>query len=175
MHLNIEIKAQCPSPEQIHTILAAHNARLVGSDHQVDTYFAVPNGRLKLRQGNIENHLIHYNRTDQAGPKASEVHLYAPQDAAALKATLMAALPVQVVVDKVRTIYFIDNVKFHVDTVAELGSFVEIEAIDLAGDIGAAQLQAQCEHWMEVLKIAPDQLLTHSYSDMLRALLHDKD
>lgn len=167
MHLNIEIKARCPHPERIHTTLLAQGARRIGEDHQTDTYFCVPHGRLKLREGNIENHLIHYSRTDQAAPKASEVHLYAPGDMPALKATLLAALPVRCIVDKVRTIYFIGTVKFHVDEVAGLGSFVEIEAIDKDGSLGAAHLQAQCLHWMAVLEIEEAHLLAQSYSDML--------
>lgn len=170
MHLNIEIKAHCSAPDRIHTQLQAVGARCVGTDHQVDTYFEVPYGRLKLREGSIENHLIHYNRTDQAGPKASNVHLYAPGDRAKLKATLEAALPVLVVVDKRRTIYYIDNVKFHLDDVVGLGTFVEIEAIDLDGSIGRPRLQEQCNHWMVALGIDTADLLSYSYSDMLRDL-----
>ena len=47
-----------------------------------------------------------------------------------LKEILIAAIGKKVVVDKQRQIYFIDNVKFHIDTVKGLGSFMEIEAID---------------------------------------------
>ena len=37
--LNIEIKAYCHNPGQIEAILVKNNARLIGDDHQVDTYF----------------------------------------------------------------------------------------------------------------------------------------
>ena len=72
----IEIKANCTDPTRIRQILEENNAELKGVDHQVDTYFKVAHGRLKLREGNIENHLIHYFRGNQAGPKKSEVLLY---------------------------------------------------------------------------------------------------
>ncbi len=39
-----------------------------------------------------------------------------------LKKILAKALGILVVVDKQREIYFIDNVKFHLDTVKELGT-----------------------------------------------------
>ena len=69
----IEIKARCHQPEKIKAILASKNALFKGIDHQIDTYFQVPKGRLKLREGNIENHLIQYHRPNQAGPKKSSV------------------------------------------------------------------------------------------------------
>lgn len=167
MHLNIEIKARCANQEHIREILQAQHADFRGRDHQIDTYFIVPNGRLKLRQGNIEHSLIHYERSNQAGPKASNVHLYHPHDGEALKATLNAALGTKVVVDKQREIYFIENVKFHLDEVQRLGTFVEIEAIDSDGTIGEAKLLEQCQHYLALFAIADDDLLTHSYSDML--------
>ena len=170
MHLNIEIKARCSNQDFIRNLLLDRQADFRGTDHQVDTYFQVPKGRLKLRQGSIENNLIHYDRPDQAGPKASEVHLYACQDGEALKATLAAALNIKVVVDKKREIYFIENVKFHLDQVEELGTFVEIEAIDSDGSIGRDKLKEQCDYYLELFKIQEEDLLQNSYSDMLLEL-----
>jgi predicted adenylyl cyclase CyaB len=95
--------------------------------------------------------------------------LYQPTDSDALKAALVAALGLKVVVDKQREIYFIDNVKFHLDTVVALGTFVEIEAIDVDGTIGRPRLEQQCAHYVQLFGIASADLLTHSYSDMLLA------
>lgn len=167
MHINIEIKAHCPNPEQVKALLEAKKADFKGIDHQIDTYFSAAKGRLKLRQGNIENTLIHYQRENQAGPKQSDVNLYHPQNTAALKAVLDNALESLVVVDKLRAIYFIDNVKFHVDEVKNLGHFVEIEAIDRDGTLGIAQLKTQCEYYMQYLNITSDALVERSYSDLL--------
>lgn len=167
MPLNVEIKAHSDRALAIKQILEAQNARFVGEDHQIDTYFKVAHGRLKLREGNIENALIHYKRSNQSGPKTSEVLLYTSKPKSNLKAILEAALGVLVVVDKVRAIYFIDNVKFHVDQVKELGSFVEIEAIDKDGSIGQATLQEQCNHYMNLLGIEQNDLVAVSYSDLL--------
>ena len=170
MHLNIEIKARCHNQDHIRQILLAKGADFRGTDHQIDTYFQVPNGRLKLRQGTIEQNLIHYLRPDQAGPKASEVHLYSPADDQALKALLSAALTTKVVVDKQREIYFIDNVKFHLDRVEQLGTFVEIEAIDEDGSVGRERLHEQCAHYLQLFEIQAKDLLNNSYSDLLLAL-----
>ncbi len=167
MHLNVEIKARCSDPEKVRDILKEQGAEYKGLDHQIDTYFNVPRGRLKLREGNIENALIFYERSDQEGPKDSRVVLYSSQPGSNLKVGLMGALGALVVVDKMRHIYFIDNVKFHVDLVESLGSFCEIEAIDKNEDIGRSRLLQQCDDYMKILGIHPTDLISCSYSDLL--------
>lgn len=137
--INIEIKARCSDHERVRKILKSQNAVFIGTDHQVDTYFKVQHGRLKLREGNIENSLIFYAREDIEGPKKSEVILI-PNPPPLLKDLLSKALGILVVVDKEREIYFIDNVKFHLDTVEDIGAFVEIEAQDNDGGIGVSKL-----------------------------------
>lgn len=169
-HINIEIKAHCAAPNEVRDYLRQHNAVFKGTDHQIDTYFNVPEGRLKLREGNIENCLIFYERDDQKGPKQSNVILHPNQRESTLKALLTTALGIHVVVDKQRDIYFIDNVKFHVDEVKDLGSFVEIEAIDQNGALGKKKLQTQCNHYLKELEIKKKDLISKSYSDMLLAL-----
>jgi predicted adenylyl cyclase CyaB len=163
----IEIKAKCTEPEKIAQKLNALNAQFIGIDHQIDTYFEVPNGRLKLREGNIENHLIFYNRNNQTGPKQSNVMLYRSSESEMLREILTTAIGKKVVVDKHRQIYFIDNVKFHIDTVKGLGNFMEIEAIDKDGTIGTEKLHKQCTYYMDLLAVKNEDLIENSYSDMI--------
>lgn len=167
--LNIEIKARCANPDRVREVLRARNARFAGADHQIDTYFRVPDGRLKLRQGNIENALIAYRRPNQAGPKASEVALAPVSNGDDLRGVLETALGVLVVVDKKREIYYIENVKFHVDQVQGLGSFVEIEACG-APDVDRDRLLAQCREYMELFGVGEQDLVERSYSDELIAI-----
>ena len=165
--LNIEIKAKCTDLEKIRTILTKQQTRFIGTDHQIDTYFKVNRGRLKLREGNIENALIHYSRPNQAGPKKSEVILYKNKPNSSLKAVLETSLGVLTIIDKQRSIYFINNVKFHLDEVKNLGTFVEIEAIDTDGSRNEKQLKAQCEHYIQLFEIKKEDLLEKSYSDLI--------
>lgn len=164
---NIEIKARCADTECIREILKSLNAKFIGTDHQIDTYFNVPKGRLKLRHGNIENSLIYYQRTDSAAPKQSDIALLKTQPDSGLKDILTKTLGIKVVVDKKREIYFIDNVKFHMDEVEGLGKFVEIEAIDENGDIGREKLLEQCLHYLNTFGIKETDLIPNSYSDLL--------
>jgi predicted adenylyl cyclase CyaB len=165
--LNVEIKARYPNAEYLHEKLRELGADYKGCDHQIDTYFNCPNGRLKLRQGNIENSLIFYQRSNLEGPKQSNIALEKLSADSNMKTVLTEALGVKIEVDKKRHIYFIENVKFHVDEVKELGSFMEIEAIDMTGEHGLNKLTQQCEYYMQVLNIEAKNLVTHSYSDML--------
>lgn len=165
--INVEIKAKCQEANEMEALLKAKNARYIGEDHQVDTYFNVANGRLKLREGSIENNLIHYQRSNQEGPKKSVVALYGSTPHSTLKEVLTRANGIKIVVDKLRKIFFIDNIKFHLDVVKGLGSFVEIEAIDKDGSIGEAELQKQCDFYMAYLGIQPSDLIAVSYSDLL--------
>lgn len=167
MPQNVEIKARCANPERIHEILKKQNARFIGVDRQVDTYFNVSEGRLKLREGNIENMLIFYRRNNQSGPKKSAILLYPFHGNTTLKEILSATNGVKVVVSKERSIYFIHNVKFHVDSVAGLGTFLEIEAIDRTDTFSLEKLEEQCRFYMELLEIDEMDLIEVSYSDLL--------
>ena len=166
----IEIKAKCTNQQVVREILKSKKADYKGTDHQVDTYFNVEHGRLKLREGTIENNLIHYQRENKKGPKESNVSLYKSEPDSNLKNVLNSALGILTIVDKKREIYFIDNIKFHVDTVKNLGTFVEIEAIDRDGTIGKEPLLEQCEHYLELFKIPQDDLISNSYSDLMLEL-----
>lgn len=166
-HLNVEIKARCQDPARVRGYLLANGADFRGTDHQTDTYFHTRTGRLKLRQGNIENNLIYYERENQAGPKQSDFRLIAVPQPEALKEVLTLCNGIKKVVEKKREIYYLDNVKFHIDEVPGLGSFVEIEAGNILADLDAAQLRAQCEYYLQAFGITEDQLLEGSYSDML--------
>jgi adenylate cyclase, class 2 len=167
--VNVEIKAKCKDISAIEQLLNELNADYKGVDHQIDTYFNVPSGRLKLREGNIEHALIQYDRGNQKGPKKSTINYYEPHRDKGLKETLTAAVGILVVVDKKRQIFFIDNVKFHLDRVEGLGTFAEIEAIDKEGTYTLEALEAQCQHYMKLFGIEKEALIANSYSDLLLA------
>src|SRR6056297_239810 len=158
-HINIEIKAFCDHQDEIRQILESKNADFKGLDHQIDTYFNVHYGRLKLREGNIENHLIHYKRDDKEGPKQSDVTLFKSQPGSMLKKILTSALGILVVVEKNREIFYIDNVKFHLDRVERLGTFIEIEAIGDSESTNREKLVEQCKFYLDLFKI--------SYADLV--------
>jgi len=169
-HLNVEIKAICHNAEVVRQWLLNHQAEFRGVDHQTDTYFKVKTGRLKLREGNIENNLIYYVRDNEAGPKNSHFELISIADPKTLKQILTTAIGILVVVEKKREIYYLENVKFHIDEVPALGSFVEIEAGNLLAELSEQQLRQQCDYYLHAFGINKKDLIAHSYSDMLIGL-----
>jgi len=169
--LNVEIKASCKNHDFIRKYLLSNGAEFKGVDEQADTYFNVANGRLKLREGNIENNLIYYERDDKAGPKNSHFKLIKINDPVDLKNVLASSIGIKAVVKKKREIYFIKNVKFHIDEVPGLGTFVEIEAGNILADLPQEQLKAQCDFYIQEFKIKPEDLIDASYSDMQEVLI----
>jgi predicted adenylyl cyclase CyaB len=169
MHINFEFKARHQDSAAAEEILRQQQPLFVGEDHQIDTYFQVPEGRLKLREGTIEQSLIFYRRSNLAGAKQSDVILYQHTADAALKQILAQALGIKTVVDKRRRIYFIENVKFHFDTVEGLGNFIEVEAIDKDGSIGVERLKEQCSFYQSLLGVQEEDFIAESYSDLLLA------
>jgi adenylate cyclase, class 2 len=164
--INVEFKARVDDSDVYEEKLAALWPVFKGIDHQLDTYFKTTYGRLKLREGNIENALIQYNRQDFAGARQSQVMLYNHQPNQTLKEILSLQFGVLKVVDKQRKIYFIENVKFHFDKVKGLGDFIEVEAIDDKGERKESELKAQCDHYAAFFGLTPDQFMEGSYSDM---------
>ena len=163
----IEFKARIKDTNAAEKQLQSLHPSFKGEDHQVDTYFNVSQGRLKLREGNIENALIWYDRPDEASSKLSNVLLYKHQPDSSLKEVLTSANGIKVVVDKTRKIYFVENVKFHFDEVAGLGRFIEVEAIDETGELGIEKIKQQCDHYAAFFNIQPEEFMSASYSDML--------
>ena len=80
---------------------------------------------------------------------------------------LTKSLGILAVVNKQREIYFIENVKFHLDSVKGLGTFIEIEAIDKEGNLGKEKLLEQCNFFLQLFNVQKKDLLSMSYSDML--------
>jgi adenylate cyclase, class 2 len=166
--INIEFKARMRDEKRVRAALKSLRPRVAGTDHQVDTYFNTPSGRLKLRQGNIENALIFYQRPNAAKVRPSHVLLCdfdGPTEIQTLKKVLAAALGVAAVVDKVREIYFVDNVKIHLDRVRGLGKFLEVEAFVSKGSLRRGRKQAA--QMKDLFGVRPEDILSHSYSDLI--------
>lgn len=164
---NIEIKAKYPNLKKARDKLRELNAVFKGVDHQKDTYFNVDHGRLKLREGNIENFLIYYKRENKKTPKKSKILLFKTHPDSGLKEILCESLGFLVVVDKIREIFFIDNVKFHVDKVKNLGNFFEIEVINKDSKSGKKRLLEKCKYYMDYFEVSNEDLVSISYSDLM--------
>ena len=164
---NFEFKAKVDTLEMYENKLLTLHPTFKGLDHQIDTYFNAKQGRLKLREGNIENSLINYDRENISGSKESQIILYQHEPNVALKNILIRQLGVKIVVDKKRKIYFIDNIKFHFDLVENLGTFIEVEAIDNKEEFTIEELKQQCDKYFSFFELTEQNIIDKSYSDLI--------
>jgi adenylate cyclase, class 2 len=167
---NVEIKARSGDLNKAQEIAESMDgARLDGTFDQIDTYFRVPSGRLKLREVSgtrTWSELIRYHRPDQTEPKGSDYSLVAVTDPAAMRDVLTGALGVLVEVRKRRTVYLWRNVRIHLDEVSSLGHFIEFEVV-LNEEMDDTTSQHIAGHLLTRFGIADRDLLAVSYSDLL--------
>jgi len=160
-----ELKARCPDLAPVRTWLGAR-ATHERTVRQVDTYFIVGRGRLKLRE--VEGQaaqLIQYERPNVAEVKRSAVRVVPVDDGAALRAALEDALGVWRRVVKTREIWRWNGVQVHLDTVDGLGTFLEFEET-VADPRRLAAAQAHLRRLLADLGIPATALLAGSYSDL---------
>ena len=169
MPRNIEIKARIESVEDMlprALALADGPAELIVQD---DTFFAVRQGRLKLREfadGSAE--LIHYQRPDARAAKASDYVRVPLPDPAALREALTRACGQTGHVRKRRWLLMVGHTRIHLDRVEGLGDFIEIEVV-LEADQSDEQGHARAEALMDDLGLAHAPRLAGAYKDLLAA------
>ena len=139
------------------------------TSRDVDTYFQVPRGRLRLRQTEGSSHgtLIYYDRPDRAESRYSEYHLAPVSDSEATKTLFDAVLGVLVTVTKTRHLFLYGATRIHLDRVEGLGRFVELETIIQR----QTEEEARVEHELvkQTLGLDRCETVVASYSDLLEA------
>ena len=172
---NVELKAIDPDPETTLARALAAGAADHGVLRQRDTYFAVPQGRLKLREEEPGGAtLIAYRRPDAADERVSDYRLVPLTDAAGLRVALAETCGVRVEVVKRRRLLLWETVRIHLDEVEGLGSFLELEAVAAPGS-DLARERAQVAHLRAALQIGDDSLQTGSYADAVAAGRPDQE
>jgi adenylate cyclase class IV len=169
MPRNIEIKARVADPAALRQRALALATAPEQQLEQDDSFFVLPagRGRLKLRQfadGSAE--LIHYQRADDAGAKASDYVRVPLVDGAACREALSRGLGLLGRVKKRRSVVMVGRTRVHLDAVEGLGDFMELEVVLRAGEPDAAGL-AEAEALMQALGLADAPRLAGAYLDLL--------
>lgn len=133
--------------------------------NQRDTFFRVADGKLKLREENGGAVLIFYRRSDSGPLMLSEYEIAPIADPATTRHILDRALGTLATVEKVRTLLMRGNVRLHLDRVASLGEFGEIEAVIADGD-DPERSRAVVDETLGSLGIVPADLIDVSYFEM---------
>jgi adenylate cyclase class IV len=128
---NIEIKARIESVESLQPVAAEIADEGPIEITQDDTFFACPNGRLKLRAfSEHDGQLIFYQRPDSAGPKESFYVISPISSPDTLRQALSLAYGEIGRVRKHCTLFLAGRTRIHLDKVDELGDFLELEVED---------------------------------------------
>ena len=136
---------------------------------QVDTFFNVSSGRLKLRElGPDHGELICYDRPDIAGPRSSNYSIFKTDQPAVLRELLAAALGVRGIVRKRRKLYFVGQTRVHIDEVVGLGAYLELEVVPSPGQ-SREEGEAIAGEIMRQLEIQVGDLVEGAYIDLLAA------
>jgi len=166
----IEIKAKCENLSIIREKLKKLGAKKIGVFKQVDTYFNVKKGRLKIREVRELNKskIVYYLRPDVKGPKRSDIIILEldKKYANELKKVLAKAVGVKIVVRKLREIYKYLGAQIHLDEVEDLGYFVEIE-LPIPSANSFESYKNIVKSIIKELGISEQDLIEGSYSDLL--------
>ena len=188
MAKNLEFKARYQSLGSLYPRLADLNAVHRETVHQIDTYFHVTQvkdtsiletckPRLKLREiaeachrvpsadGIDEAWLIYYERPNQSESRYSQYQLSKISDPSTLKTLLTVALGVQTIVQKQREVWMFKNTRIHLDRVADLGQFIELETV-FQGQTEAEAI-AEHQHVKRTLHLGTADPVAVSYSDLV--------
>jgi predicted adenylyl cyclase CyaB len=166
MPSNVEIKARLTDFARTRRLAEALSGNRGESFTQDDTFFQVPQGRLKLRilgEGHAE--LIYYQREKTLDPKESH-YITAPVPFPdPLLKLLSSALGVAGKVHKIRTLFLIGQTRVHLDDVAGVGKFVELEVVLKEGQPVSDGMEI-AEELMRRLEIRREDLVAAAYLDL---------
>jgi adenylate cyclase class IV len=166
MPTNLEIKAKIDSLQRARRIAKALGARSKGTLRQTDTYFKVRQGRLKLREINGKKlELIYYKRDNTKGNRYSNYTVLELTGEPGAKRVLNAVFETSVIVKKARNLFLYKNSRIHIDSVTNLGGFIEFEVLVTKGKKQARSLMSFLRKEFDVQS---SSLIAGSYSDLLR-------
>jgi predicted adenylyl cyclase CyaB len=164
---NLEIKVQvaslAPSRRRLAALPGCERAPVL---RQADHYFHVACGYLKLRvvRGGASE-LIFYERPKRRGARESRYVTWRVDEPGAALRLLTSALGVETVVRKTREVFLVDGARIHLDRVAGLGTFIEIEVLMERAGRGSARLMNELRSSLRL----PEASTPGSYRDLRQA------
>jgi predicted adenylyl cyclase CyaB len=164
---NLEIKSRYSNHRLALGVVKKLNAKYIGVLNQRDTYFNVKSGRLKMRVINNKSYeLIHYIRANSKSARLCNYEIFKLKNHKQFFVILKKSLGVKCVIVKKRILYIYENVRIHIDTVKNLGKFLEFEVVckdkkDKAGSVD------KMHFLMNEFKIKKTSIVPQSYSDLI--------
>lgn len=169
---NIEFKAELRNLAAARRQCEVLGAQRVRHMQQTDTYFRLPDGRLKKREVPGElTEWIFYHRQDRVSPRMSNYTILNDEQARRRWGT--HSLKPWLTVIKSRELWMLGDVRIHLDEVEGVGTFIEFEAL-----VSRRFDVEMCHEAVRTLRETFTPLLgepiSKSYSDLVEQALAEK-
>lgn len=162
MALNLELKARVENHEAIKQILGNIGATFEKILDQKDIYYKIENGLLKLRIENGNYSLIKYNREEEKSDRWSNYYVV-KMEGAETENLFISLFPIETEVIKKRELYMYKDTRIHIDTVENLGKFIELETVVYGKKEYAKEL---FDEMVKLLNLDLSDQIRSSYRDL---------
>ncbi|MFH1207900.1 MAG: class IV adenylate cyclase [Patescibacteria group bacterium] len=164
---NIELKVKLNNFKLLKLLLRQYKARYIGDLTQIDTYYDCKNGRIKMREINSRQfELIFYKRANSFNSKISVYQILRVEknNYKLFKQIFQGAFGIKRIIRKNRQLWLLKNTRIHLDNVAGLGSFVELETV--CNKVKYTFAKREHQNILNTLKLKEYQKISKSYSDL---------
>jgi predicted adenylyl cyclase CyaB len=160
LEIKVKVASLAPSRQRLSRLEGCQRSAIL---RQADHYFHVPRGYLKLRivRGGVSE-LIFYQRPKRSGTRESRYVKWPVDEPDTALRLLTAALGIETVVRKTREVFLVDGARIHLDRVAGLGTFIEIEVLIERAGRGSTRLMERLRHHLQL----PAASTPGSYRDL---------
>ncbi len=165
MPVNLEIKVPVKNLSKLIKIVESEGGKLIYSSKQIDVYYKLASGRLKVRNSSKgEKSVIFYKRVEDGSERWSDFEVIPVQNPEEWIKFFDNFLERLVTVNKHRTLYHLKNTRIHFDKVKGLGNFVELETKVINGKKSAKR---EFSELIKLLDLNPEEQILKSYSDLI--------
>jgi adenylate cyclase class 2 len=164
LNKNYEIKCKVANYKKLKNSINKIKNFAYSVEKQIDIYYKVNHGRLKLRIINDgKGALIFYEREEQTNKRISKYIISETNNFIQLDAILRKQFKVLISVQKKREVYIYRNIRIHLDYIKNLGRFLEIEIIYE----NLKNAKSQMKKIISKLNLNENDFIKESYSDLL--------
>jgi adenylate cyclase class IV len=162
---NVDFKCELRDAALARAIVRRLNAIHVGESTHHDTYYRVPDGRLKRRRAEGEPvEWIVYHRSDRPTPAISRFSIYSEEQLRERYGE--RDLPEWLSFTKRRDIWLLEGVRIHFDNVDHIGAFLEVDAL-VSTSRNVAACHAAIARIRTALEPALGGMIATSYADLV--------
>jgi len=163
---NIESKFKVNDFSEIKKNLRKNKIKTAKKLNQVDTYFIVKKGHLKIREINKKSfELIFYQRPNKKIAKTSNYEVIGlnKNQSKEIKRILKISLVIKNIIKKTRFLYLYKNTRIHLDNVSGLGKFIELETV--LKKINNQKAKIEHKKLIKILNLNKEEKIRKSYCD----------